>query len=119
MSDGEKLKHPRRRRGGEDRAELDGLFRDLLRFHWLDEAQHAKIDSLQLLELGGAVDGLLSPQADLDVQSLERALGRTFSSDDKVEIKAHSLRPTVGHSSSRGWSIRSSKLKAVAKALAS
>src|SRR5262249_16942588 len=84
-----------------DRDELDGLFRDLLRFHWLDEAQHAKIDSLlideickeigpdqrekavdELLELGGAVDGLLSQQADLDLKSLERAMGRTLSDGD-------------------------------------
>ena len=26
-----------------DRSELDGLFRDLVRYHWMDEAQHAKI----------------------------------------------------------------------------
>jgi len=73
-----------------DRGELDGLFRDLVRYHWMDEAQHAKIDSLlideitqeiaeedresavdELLELGGAVDGLLSTQADLDLGSLD------------------------------------------------
>ena len=69
-----------------DRSELDPLFRDLVRYHWMDEAQHAKIDSLlideitreigdedretavdELLELGGAIDGLLSQQADLDL----------------------------------------------------
>jgi len=74
-----------------DKSELDPLFRDLVRHHWMDEAQHAKIDSLlideivrdipeadreaavdELLELGGAVDGLLSQQADLDLESLER-----------------------------------------------
>jgi len=94
-----------------DRSELDGLFRDLVRYHWMDEAQHAKIDTLlideivrevsaadrekaidDLLELGGAVDGLLSQQADLDLESLERALGRTLSEKDKVEIKGHTHR---------------------------
>lgn len=94
-----------------DRNDLDGLFRDLLKYHWMDEAQHAKIDSLlidelteglsaddrenavdELLELGGAVDGLLSQQADLDLVSLERALGQTLSDQDREEIKKHTLR---------------------------
>jgi hypothetical protein len=94
-----------------DRGELDGLFRDLVRYHWMDEAQHAKIDSLlideitreiadedrenavdELLELGGAVDGLLSQQADLDLESLERAIGRTLREDEKTEIKSHTHR---------------------------
>jgi hypothetical protein len=90
----------------QNRKELDGLFVDLIRYHWMDEAQHAKIDSLlideitreigeedrekavdELLELGGAVDGLLSQQADLDLASLERAIGRALSEADKTEIK--------------------------------
>jgi len=94
-----------------DRGELDGLFRDLVRYHWMDEAQHAKIDSLlideitqeiaeedreaavdELLELGGAVDGLLSQQADLDLGSLETAIGRTLSDREKAEIKGHTHR---------------------------
>ena len=94
-----------------DRSELDGLFRDLVRYHWMDEAQHAKIDSLlideivreigeadreaaidELLELGGAVDGLLSQQADLDIASLERAIGRTLSPKDREEIKSYTQR---------------------------
>lgn len=91
-----------------DAGDLDALFRDLLKFHWLDEAQHAKLDSLvmneivglltleereravdQLLELGGAVDGLLSQQADLDIESLQRATGRTFGDQEAAEIKRH------------------------------
>ena len=94
-----------------DRSELDPLFRDLVRYHWMDEAQHAKIDSLlideitreigeedrekavdELLELGGAVDGLLSQQADLDLVSLEKAIGRTLTEKDKAEIKRHTQR---------------------------
>jgi len=94
-----------------DRGELDGLFRDLVRYHWMDEAQHAKIDSLlideitqevaeedreaavdELLELGGAVDGLLSQQADLDLGSLETAIGRRLSDREKAEIKGHTHR---------------------------
>jgi hypothetical protein len=94
-----------------DRGELDGLFLDLLKYHWIDEAQHAKIDSLlinemikeiseedrekaidELLELGGAVDGLLSQQADLDIESLQTATGRTFTDEDKAEIKKNTQR---------------------------
>jgi hypothetical protein len=94
-----------------DKAELDGLFRDLVKHHWMDEAQHAKIDSLlideivreigeedrekavdELLELGGAVDGLLSQQADLDLESLERAIERTLSAKDREEIKRSTQR---------------------------
>ena len=94
-----------------DKAELDGLFRDLVKHHWMDEAQHAKIDTLlideivreigeedrekavdELLELGGAVDGLLSQQADLDLESLAKATGRKFSEEEKAEIKRSTQR---------------------------
>jgi hypothetical protein len=94
-----------------DRNDLDGLFRDLVRYHWMDESQHAKIDTLlideivreigevdreaavdELLELGGAVDGLLSQQADLDLASLETAIGRTLSGEERAEIKRNTHR---------------------------
>jgi hypothetical protein len=88
--------------------QLDGLFRDLIKYHWIDEATHAKLDSLlineivgplspgdrehaveELLELGGAVDGLLSQQADLDIESLQRATGRTFAKHECLDIKTN------------------------------
>jgi hypothetical protein len=94
-----------------DRRELDELFVDLIKYHWMDEAQHAKIDSLlideiigeiseedretavdELLELGGAVDGLLSQQADLDLESLVQAIGRTLSESERAEIKRNTHR---------------------------
>ena len=34
-----------------NKTELDGLFRDLLKYHWLDEAQHAKIDTMLIAEM--------------------------------------------------------------------
>jgi len=134
-----------------DRGELDPLFRDLVRYHWMDEAQHAKIDSLlideiirgigeedrekavdELLELGGAVDGLLSQQAGLDVDSLEKAIGRKLSEKDRAEVKRQAHRAyrwtflvsglehpkfvqIVGELTTRG----TDKLKAVARALSS
>jgi hypothetical protein len=86
--------------------QLDELFRDLIKYHWIDEATHAKLDSLvineivgplsleqreraidELLELGGAIDGLLAQQADLDIESLQRATRRTFADHERAEIK--------------------------------
>jgi hypothetical protein len=94
-----------------DRAELDELFCDILRFHWIDESRHARMDSLlidevagqltatqreqavdQLLELGGAVDALLAQQVELDIDALQRATGRTFTDDEQDEIRTHQRR---------------------------
>jgi hypothetical protein len=94
-----------------DRAELDELFRDILRFHWIDESRHARLDSLLieevasdlgpeereaavdgLLELGNAVDGLLAQQVQLDIDALQLATGRTFSEPEREEIRTHQQR---------------------------
>jgi hypothetical protein len=88
-----------------DHSGLDELFRDLLKFHWLEEAQHAKLDTLlideisekvtlkereaaidELLELGGAIDGLLLQQIGLNIDALEKATGRMFTGGEKEEI---------------------------------
>lgn len=94
-----------------DKVDLDGLFRDILKYHWLDEAQHAKIDTMliqevvesmtlaereaavdELLELGGAVDGLLQKQIGMNIDALEVATGRVFSQEERNEIAAETLR---------------------------
>jgi hypothetical protein len=94
-----------------DRAELDELFRDILRFHWIDESRHARLDSLLidevasdlgpeereaavdgLLELGNAVDGLLAQQVELDIDALQIATGRTFSEPERAEIRTQQQR---------------------------
>ena len=94
-----------------DETGLDELFRDLLKFHWVEEAQHTKLDSLlmdevtsgmsaedkekavdELLELGGAIDGLLSQQIDLNIESLGKATGRTFTDTEKGEIRESTQR---------------------------
>jgi hypothetical protein len=94
-----------------DEDDLDDLFRDLLRFHWIDESRHARLDSLlidevagqrtaaereqavdQLLELGTAVDGLLAAQIELDIESLQRATGRAFTDAERDEIRTHQRR---------------------------
>ena len=88
-----------------DGSGLDELFRDLLKFHWLEEAQHAKLDTLlideisgtataeereravdELLELGTAIDALLLQQIGLNIETLEKATGRTFTDAEKEEI---------------------------------
>jgi hypothetical protein len=94
-----------------DDQQLDPLFRDILRYHWIDEARHAKLDTLlidevasaatpaeretaidQLLQLGMAVDGLLAQQLELDIEALERATARSFSTDEKDEIRTSQRR---------------------------
>jgi hypothetical protein len=96
-------------RQGEDG--LDPLFASLLKHHWLEEAQHAKIDALELQKLSatatpeqiktaiddylgilGAFAGLLAAQAKLDVGSLERAVGKTFTEDQRAAIEAAQTR---------------------------
>ena len=94
-----------------DNADLDGLFRDLLRYHWMEEAQHAKLDTLligeeaenltleereaavdEVLELGGAIDGLLAQQVGLNIEALEKVTGRTFTTAEKEEITTNTQR---------------------------
>jgi hypothetical protein len=94
-----------------DRGDLDELFRDILRFHWIDESRHARLDSLlideiaagvspdqrdqavsELLELGTAIDQLLSQQVEMDIDTLERAARRTFSESDRENIRVHQQR---------------------------
>ena len=95
----------------QDSSDLDGLFRDLLRYHWMEESQHAKLDTLligetaegmtleereaamdEVIELGGAIDGLLSQQIALNIDSLEAATGRTFTAAEKEEITTSTQR---------------------------
>jgi hypothetical protein len=94
-----------------DNDDLDPLFRDILRFHWIDESRHARLDSLlideisaqltpqqreqaidELLDLGGAVDGLLAQQLELDIDALERRTRRSFSDAEKSQIRAEQQR---------------------------
>ena len=94
-----------------DKTDLDGLFRDLLKYHWLDEAQHAKLDTLliaemvedmsltereaaidEVIELGGAVDGLLQQQIGMNIDALAQATGRDFTQTERDEIVAKTLR---------------------------
>lgn len=88
-----------------DAKNVDPLFQTLLKHHWLEESQHARIDALELAKIVAylskqdidkacdeylgildAFDGLLKQQADLDVPSFERAVGRTFDPAQQKRI---------------------------------
>ncbi len=90
-----------------DDATIDPFFSKLLRYHWLEESQHARIDALELdkllvdaspaqvesglkdyLDLIGAFDGLLGQQAEMDARSLALATGRAFSASETAAIIA-------------------------------
>jgi hypothetical protein len=85
---------------------LDPLFVSLLRHHWLEESQHAKLDTLivdklareldaarieqgidDYMDIGKLLDGGLAAQVDLDLDSLQHAIGRVLSGDERAEIR--------------------------------
>jgi hypothetical protein len=78
-----------------DQCALDPQFKSLLKHHFLEEVQHAKLDTLivealaaersaaeiagaveEYLEIGVFLDQGLRQQLDLDLQALQRAIGR-------------------------------------------
>ena len=88
-----------------DDASLDPFTQHIFRAHWLEESQHARLDHLEtlrafgrmtqpekeqaiddLIELVGAVDGLLQKQAELDVENLQRVLGRVLGKAEQREV---------------------------------
>jgi hypothetical protein len=88
-----------------DNQDLDPQFRSLLKHHWIEEAQHAKLDGLVLttlaersspqdvataiqeyFEIGSFLDAGFSQQAELDLESLERAIGRSLSYDERQQF---------------------------------
>jgi hypothetical protein len=99
-----------------DSRGLDGQFKSLLRHHWIEEAQHAKLDTLVLqtmakqcgvddidraideyFEMGAFLDGGLKQQATFDLDSFERATGRALSAAQRerfVAVQHQALRWT-------------------------
>lgn len=78
-------------REGAMEENIEPLFRSLLKHHWIEESQHARIDALEIGKLAGGVgpemvaaalddyldilhqfDGVLARQTELDLDSLER-----------------------------------------------
>ncbi|HEY8561563.1 MAG TPA: hypothetical protein VIL74_14400 [Pyrinomonadaceae bacterium] len=81
---------------------LDPQFKNLLKFHWLEEAQHAKLDTLmvesladgmteaeiekavdEFLEIGGFLDDGTRQQTIFDLEAFERATGRTLTEGER------------------------------------
>ena len=84
---------------------LDPLFRSLLKHHWMEEAQHAKLDTLMVealaegrseaeiqsaldeyLEIGMFLDEGLKGQTGLNLDAFETATGRTLSDDERAAL---------------------------------
>jgi hypothetical protein len=86
---------------------LDPLFCSLLKHRWLEESQHAKLDTLVVdkiasalssddvekgiddyMAIGKLLDGGLVAQAQLEINSLESATRRSFTEEERAEIAA-------------------------------
>jgi hypothetical protein len=84
-------------------AELSELWKDVFLFHWKEESQHAILDELEwkrenarltarqrdqgvsdLIDLVGAVDGIVQVQAKADTDYFRRVCGRTF---DRTQVQ--------------------------------
>jgi para-aminobenzoate N-oxygenase AurF len=93
-----------------DDNELDPQFKSLLRHHWIEEAQHTKIDTLMVQALtdnltpaeieqgisdyasiGGLVDNGLNQQVDFDLQALQRATGRILNIAEQEQFRSIQL----------------------------
>jgi hypothetical protein len=95
---------------------LDARFKSLLKHHWMEECQHARLDGLMLLEMAAGksandvdqamdqylemvafFDGGFREQAKLDMASFERAARRTLSDAERetfVTVQHQALRWT-------------------------
>jgi hypothetical protein len=88
-----------------DDGGLDPQFSSLLRHHWMEEAQHAKLDTLMVeelaaglpaaeiakavdgyLALGGMIDEALKQQVEFDLEAFTRATGRLLSPEERAEM---------------------------------
>ena len=89
-----------------DDQELDPQFKSLLKHHWMEEVQHAKLDTLMVeslaagrseeqimrgveeyIEIGGFIDGGLAQQVEFDLDSFERATGRQLTDAEKEKFR--------------------------------
>jgi hypothetical protein len=91
--------------------QLSDLFKDVFRFHWKEESQHAIMDELEwrrhdatltpaqreqavdeFIELVGAVDGILQAQAQADATYGAATCGRTLSEAEQQALHAGILK---------------------------
>jgi len=95
----------------EPEENLSPLFKDVFLYHWREESQHAILDELEwrrehagmtakqrdeavddLIELVGAVDGILQAQAEADAHYFVSIRDRQFSSDELAALHAGVLK---------------------------
>jgi hypothetical protein len=91
-----------------DDGDLDPLFKSLLKHHWMEEAQHAKLDTLivhtlaeglsaeqidkvmdEFFEIGAFLDGGLKQQAEFNLDALETAIGRKLDNREELIAQQH------------------------------
>lgn len=91
--------------GVRDSTVLDPQFKSLLKHHWLEESQHAKLDTLMVQaiaercseeeittaiaeygEIGLLVDGGLKQQVELDLDAFQRSTGRRLEGEQREQF---------------------------------
>ncbi|MCR5875770.1 diiron oxygenase [Phenylobacterium sp. J426] len=91
----------------QDDEGLDPQFKSLLKHHWMEESQHAKLDALvfyelaekagpegvmqavqEFLQIGAFLDGGLAQQVAFDLDAFERATGRSLTQDQRAAFTA-------------------------------
>lgn len=90
---------------------LSELYKDVFLYHWKEEAHHAYLDALEwpledkrleplereraideVIELIGAVDGILQAQSKSDAEYFVRICGRSFTEEQRAKLKASLLK---------------------------
>ena len=91
-----------------DDGDIDPLFKSLMKNHWVEEAQHAKLDTLivdalaegrteeeidaaidEFFEIGGFLDNGLKAQAAYNLDALEKVIGRKLENRADIEEQQH------------------------------
>jgi hypothetical protein len=95
----------------EPQDDLSPLWKDVFRYHWMEEVQHAMLDELEwarehdrltlrqkeqgvddLIALVGAVDGILQAQSAADAEYFLAIAGRRLTGEEETGIRALLLR---------------------------
>ncbi len=93
------------------KEKLDPLFCSMLKHHWMEESQHAKLDTLVVdkiatgldrkeiekgiddyMDIGKLLDGGLQTQVRMDIESLQAATGRVFTPAEREEIEREQVK---------------------------
>jgi hypothetical protein len=91
-----------------DDGDLDPLFKSLMKHHWMEESQHAKLDTLivdalaegrteaqidkaidEFFEIGAFLDDGLKAQAAFNLDALEKLIGRKLDDREAIEAQQH------------------------------